>query len=152
DVRRADRGGGPRRRAVRRPPPPLYVAPPPQSAPPRRGPQGAPLRHRGNRTHRRRLVGRLPLRSPLPARYRALPGARARAGPDHRRPGGRLLAPRPSGAPVSGLLAVRGLRVEYPVRAGWLAGRRVTIKAVDGVDLELEAGETLGLVGESGCG
>jgi oligopeptide transport system ATP-binding protein len=53
---------------------------------------------------------------------------------------------------VSGLLAVRGLRVEYPVRAGWLAGRRVTIKAVDGVDLDLEAGETLGLVGESGCG
>jgi oligopeptide/dipeptide ABC transporter ATP-binding protein len=50
------------------------------------------------------------------------------------------------------LLAVRGLRVEYPVRAGWLARRRLTIKAVDGVDLELAAGETLGLVGESGCG
>jgi oligopeptide transport system ATP-binding protein len=50
------------------------------------------------------------------------------------------------------LLDVRGLRVEYPVRAGWLARRRLTIKAVDGVDLELAAGETLGLVGESGCG
>jgi len=50
------------------------------------------------------------------------------------------------------LLAVRGLRVEYPVRTGWLARRRLTIKAVDGVDLELAAGETLGLVGESGCG
>jgi oligopeptide transport system ATP-binding protein len=53
---------------------------------------------------------------------------------------------------VSTLLAVRGLRVEYPVRAGWLARRRLTVKAVDGVDLELGQGETLGLVGESGCG
>jgi oligopeptide/dipeptide ABC transporter ATP-binding protein len=53
---------------------------------------------------------------------------------------------------VSVLLAVRGLRVEYPVRAGWLARRRLTVKAVDGVDLELGPGETLGLVGESGCG
>jgi oligopeptide/dipeptide ABC transporter ATP-binding protein len=53
---------------------------------------------------------------------------------------------------VTPLLAVRGLRVEYPVRAGWLARRRLTVKAVDGVDLELEHGETLGLVGESGCG
>jgi oligopeptide/dipeptide ABC transporter ATP-binding protein len=53
---------------------------------------------------------------------------------------------------VSTLLTLRGLRVEYPVRAGWLARRRLTVKAVDGVDLELGPGETLGLVGESGCG
>jgi oligopeptide/dipeptide ABC transporter ATP-binding protein len=53
---------------------------------------------------------------------------------------------------VTPLLAVRGLSVEYPVRAGWLGRRRLTVKAVDGVDLELAAGETLGLVGESGCG
>jgi peptide/nickel transport system ATP-binding protein len=53
---------------------------------------------------------------------------------------------------VTPLLAVQNLRVEYPIRGGWLAGRRVAIKAVDGVSLELGHGETLGIVGESGCG
>jgi oligopeptide transport system ATP-binding protein len=53
---------------------------------------------------------------------------------------------------VSALLAVRGLRVEYAVRAGALGRLRATIRAVDGVDLAIEPGETLGLVGESGCG
>jgi oligopeptide transport system ATP-binding protein len=53
---------------------------------------------------------------------------------------------------VSALLAVRGLRVHYPVRVGALRRGRATIRAVDGVDLAIESGETLGLVGESGCG
>ena len=44
------------------------------------------------------------------------------------------------------LLAVSGLKKHFPSRAG----RRVV--ALDGVDLELRAGETLGVVGESGCG
>ena len=53
---------------------------------------------------------------------------------------------------MSALLAVRGLRVEYQVRAGAFGRRRLVIRAVDGVDLQVSPGETLGLVGESGCG
>jgi peptide/nickel transport system ATP-binding protein len=50
------------------------------------------------------------------------------------------------------LLEVRGLRTWFPIRSGVL--RRVTgyVRAVDGVDLTLFPGETLALVGESGCG
>ncbi|TYB83902.1 ABC transporter ATP-binding protein [Oceaniovalibus sp. ACAM 378] len=50
------------------------------------------------------------------------------------------------------LLEVRGLRKSFPIRKGLL--RRVTaeVKAVDGVDLTIARGETVGLVGESGCG
>jgi peptide/nickel transport system ATP-binding protein len=50
------------------------------------------------------------------------------------------------------LLELRGLRTWFPVRAGVL--QRITghVKAVDGVDLAVLPGETLALVGESGCG
>jgi len=53
---------------------------------------------------------------------------------------------------VTHLLEVRDLFKEYPVRSGVL--RRVTgsVKAVNGVSFTLEPGQTLGLVGETGCG
>lgn len=49
------------------------------------------------------------------------------------------------------LLSVRHLTKEFPVRKG-LFGKRTAIKAVDEVSFEVYPGETLGLVGESGCG
>ncbi len=56
----------------------------------------------------------------------------------------------PSAAPE--LLRVDGLQVHFPIRSGLL--QRVTgyVKAVDGVSFTIAKGETLGLVGESGCG
>ena len=51
------------------------------------------------------------------------------------------------------LLSLRGVQTHFPVTRGFVFRRQVgTVKAVDGVDLELHRGEVLGLVGESGCG
>jgi len=53
---------------------------------------------------------------------------------------------------VPPLLSVRGLEKHFPLGGGFLKGQRETVKAVDGVSFDLWRGETLGLVGESGCG
>ncbi|MCE9607144.1 MAG: ATP-binding cassette domain-containing protein [Planctomycetia bacterium] len=56
-----------------------------------------------------------------------------------------------TGAPP--LLEVRNLKVHFPFRRGsWLRPERGFVRAVDGVSFNVEAGTTLGLVGESGCG
>ncbi len=50
------------------------------------------------------------------------------------------------------LLQVQNLKVYFPVKHGLFSRVRAHVKAVDGVSLEVAPGETLGLVGESGCG
>src|ERR1700747_524519 len=51
------------------------------------------------------------------------------------------------------LLEVRGLRMHFPVTEGTVMHRKIgEVKAVDGIDFWVRRGETLGVVGESGCG
>ncbi|GAB3895826.1 dipeptide ABC transporter ATP-binding protein [Kibdelosporangium lantanae] len=51
------------------------------------------------------------------------------------------------------LMEARGLTMHFPVRAGSLIKRQVgVVQAVDGIDLDINPGESFGLVGESGCG
>jgi len=55
-------------------------------------------------------------------------------------------------APCPSLLQVSDLRVHFPIRKGILQRTVGHVKAVDGVSLEIAAGRTVALVGESGCG
>ena len=59
------------------------------------------------------------------------------------------IEPRGAGAP---LVEVTGLEKRFAVKGGILQRTVAEVRAVDGVDLTIRKGETLGLVGESGCG
>jgi oligopeptide/dipeptide ABC transporter ATP-binding protein len=60
--------------------------------------------------------------------------------------------PKTSGTAGTTLIDVKGLKVHFPIKGGLLGRTVARVKAVDGVDLFIRRGETLGLVGESGCG
>ena len=57
---------------------------------------------------------------------------------------------RDRGGPAQPLLSVSGLIKHFPVRKA--GGKKQVVRAVDGVDFDVLKGETLGIVGESGCG
>jgi len=57
-----------------------------------------------------------------------------------------------AGGPAQPLLQVRALKKHFPIRGGMLGRTVATVNAVDGVAFEVAKGETLGIVGESGCG
>lgn len=54
--------------------------------------------------------------------------------------------------PTTALVRVTDLQMHFPITAGLLRRQVGSIKAVDGVSFDIKPGETLGLVGESGCG
>ena len=57
-----------------------------------------------------------------------------------------------SESPETPLIDIRDLKKWFPVNTGMLSAKTSHVRAVDGVNLSVNKGETLGIVGESGCG
>ena len=60
--------------------------------------------------------------------------------------------PEPGASETESLISVRDLKVHFPIRKGLFMRTVGYVYAVDGIDLDIHAGRTLALVGESGCG
>jgi len=62
------------------------------------------------------------------------------------------MLPSPGEAPAGPLLRVENLTMHFPIYKGIIRRKVGVIRAVDGISFDIHKGETLGLVGESGCG
>ena len=86
----------------------------------------------------------------------AVPGELSAAGGEGRGPLGRVLGSRPDrgggGMSATPVLEVKNLKKHFPVRKGIFSRLSAKVYAVDGISFAIKGGETLGLVGESGCG
>ena len=90
------------------------------------------------------------LRRPDLARAERPPPPEAHAGAPHRE--SRLDAALNLAAAAGSLLVVQDLVKHFPIKRGFLSRTVGAVRAVDGVSFDIKPGETLGLVGESGCG
>ncbi|WP_082143938.1 ABC transporter ATP-binding protein [Nitratireductor soli] len=63
-----------------------------------------------------------------------------------------MAKPKPTETTAPPLLEVEGLKVHFPIKSSVLRRTTGWVRAVDGVNISVRAGETLSLVGESGCG
>src|SRR5207237_1195161 len=161
--------GSQRPRSIRYPAPPLHKGPARFRAHPRGGgasPEaaGAAQRDQGDRAVARGSAAGLHLRAPLPVCDRGVPRRVPAIGRAAARALGRVLARRPSqwsggmnvaepgGNGAEPLVAVHGLKKHFPITKGVFSRISGQVYAVDGVSFEIRRGETLGLVGESGCG
>lgn len=67
-------------------------------------------------------------------------------------PAGLLSGSQDRGGPNQPILIADDLKKHFPIKSSLMGGPRTYVKAVDGVSFDLKKGETLGVVGESGCG
>src|SRR5690606_24887304 len=154
DVRGPRGGEGTVARDLRIPPPPLHAGPARECSAARRGAKGAARSHSRAAARSEPAPLRLPLPTALPRGHGSL---RAGVSADEvrgTREGGRMLGRVMEEASTARpLVEVEDLRVHFPVYRGTVLKRKAAVvRAVDGVSFAIARGETLGLVGESGCG